>query len=277
MRCISCGAPVDAGMVGAIVKCDFCGTSNAFTSQVTFNKDDPASLLDETEQRIFLAAVSDIEAGEYEDAYKALSGLLKDNSSCWQVHTNLALCIFALGSDDFAHLPEVIKHLRKALSHSTNQAETIPYIKSVSFNVAQVCAIKNRYGQSLLNCIAAIEKTVQLTPDFPERDLLINEFVEINQASLVRDALALAKREKKNFDPPRTLAETLIRLTLLAPGANRDASALAIVIAEKKNLASPNISATAIDGLREAFYKHFNTSKKPTISFPIFGDPKISS
>ena len=276
MKCISCGAGLDGCVLGSLVKCDFCGTSNAFIPKVTYQNSDSAATLGDSDQKVFHGILNDIDTGEYEDARAALEDLIEKNPSSWQIHTNLAICKFALGTDDFAHLPEVIKHLRKAMTFSSDQDETSAYIRSIAFNVAQVSNLKNRYGQSLFNCIVALEKTKELVPDFPDRDKLIDEFVAKNQESLTRDLTTLLKREKKNFDPPRTLSETLIRLTMLSPGASKEATALALIAGERKNPATLNISNSAWEQFSSTYFEIFSTKKIPTLDFPLFSEPRIS-
>jgi hypothetical protein len=274
MKCINCGATIEGTISGTLSKCDYCGTTNAFVIRTLF--DETGSTQDEitANQKKFQQILNDIDAGEYEDAYDSLVDFSLTHDDNWQVHANLALCKFWLGDDSFYHLTDVVKHLKKALNSHTTGIEVQPFVKAISYNVAQISVLKNRFGQALAYVSNALEQMKILVPDYPERDILISKFVNDNTDALLRDLWTLIKRDKKNFDPPNTLIETLVNLISLDPSANKEATALALIAVEQKKQ-KPQKITVQYEMLRSSYLKLSHKNEIPKIVYPMFGSPKI--
>lgn len=275
MKCISCGAEVSGGVLGSLIKCGYCGTTNSFVSRVKIEVDASESNLESSDKRKIQTALNEIEQGEYEDALETLEDIASKEDRLPTVYANMALCRFWLGRDDFSHLPDVIKLLKRASLASKESAEVDPFIRSVVFNTAKICSLKVRYGSNLDNCILALAMTVELIPEYPDRDDLLTEFVKINSVSLVRDVWVHIKRDKKNFDPPRTLVASLLNLVALSVSANQEATALAIISLNQKGSGFSDVSQTVITSVREGYGRVTGKAGDPKLDFPIFSGPKI--
>jgi hypothetical protein len=276
MKCINCGAGIEGSISGTLSKCEYCGTTNAFVVRTLF--DDTGINQDEisSNQKKFQQILNDIDSGEYEDAYDSLLDFSLTHDDNWQVHANLALCKFWLGDDSFSHLPDVVKHLKKSLSSHSTGDEVQPFVRAISYNVTQISVLKNRYGQSLSYVTNALEQIKTLVPDYSERDVLLSKFVNDNSAALLRDLWTHINRDKKNFDPPITLIETLMSLVALDPKANKEATELALIAFEQKKQ-KPQSIISKYEELKLKYFKFFNQQKVPVIAYPIFGKPKIDN
>lgn len=275
MKCISCGAEVSGAVLGSLIKCDYCGTTNSFVSRVKIEIDSSNSNLDSRDKQKLQTALSEIEQGEYEDALGTLEHIASKEDRIATIYANMALCRFWLGKDDFSHLTDVTKLLRKASLANEVSVEIAPFIRSVVFNTAKICSLEVRYGSDLDNCILALAKTVELVPDYPDRDDLLTEFVKLNTQSLVRDAWVHIKRDKKNFDAPRTLVLSLVNLVALSAEANQEATALAIICLNQKGNKFSDVSQSVIASVREGYTRFFGKTTEPKIVFSIFSGPKI--
>ena len=275
MKCISCGAEVSGEVLGSLIKCGYCGTTNSFVSRVKIEIDASDSNLDSGDKRKLQTALNEIEQGEYQDALETLEDIASKEDRISAIYANMALCRFWLGRDDFSHLSDVIKLLRKASLASEENVEIDPFIRSVVFNTAKICSLKVRYGSNLDNCILALAKTVELIPDYPDRDDLLTEFVKINSESLVRDVWVHIKRDKKNFDPPRTLVVSLVNLVELSVAANQEATALAIICLNQKGNKFSDVSQSVSTSVREGYARVIGKAGDPKLDFPIFSGPKI--
>ena len=273
MKCINCGAGIEGTTLGALVKCDFCGTTNALIQSIesAANVDTEMSPQDLS---IFKEALRELDSGEYADALDLLEDIKGRNRENWRIHINIAIASFWLGYDDFRHLPLVIKHVRRAMSCAPDPTAIKPYVMAIVYNIAKVSSLDNRFGQSLLNCVDAIETTKELVADYPERDELIKQIVTINAQSLKRDFWIVIKRDGKKYDPPSTLVQTLVKLAALDPAADPETTALAIVSFERKGQID-GISGAAVDSLKKALQRVRGGQGSPELKFPIFGGPKL--
>lgn len=273
MKCINCGAGIDGSILGALVKCDFCGTTNALIQSIDTAANIEAELSPQ-DLSIFKEALRELDSGEYADALDLLEDIKGRNRENWRIHINIAIASFWLGYDDFRHLPLVIKHVRRSMACSPDPTAIKPFVMAIVFNIAKVSSLDTRFGQSLLNCVEAIETTKELVAEHQERDSLIKDIVTVNAQSLKRDFWILIKRDGKKYDPPTTLVQTLVKLAALDPEADPETTALAIISFERKG-AVDGISNTAIDGLRKSLLRRSPNSGGPMLKFPIFGSPKI--
>jgi len=275
MKCISCGAEVSGEVLGSLIKCDYCGTTNSFISRVKIEVDASNTNLDTNDQRKIESALNEIEQGEFEEALEILDDISCKDDRIPTVYANMAICVFWLGKDDFSHLPDVVKLLKKASVASNGSSEVEPFIRSIVFNTAKISTLKTRYGANLDNCTSALTQTKILVPDYPERDAILTEFVKVNSESLVRDVWVHIKRDKKTFDPPRTLVASLTNLVALDPSANPEASALSIICLNQKGNKFSDVSQSAINSVKEGYARIVGKGGDPKIEFSMFSGPKI--
>lgn len=275
MKCISCGAEVSGEVLGSLIKCDYCGTTNSYVQRVKIKVDASESNLDTSDVAKLEKALYEIDQGEFEDAYEILDEILLRNDRIPSVYANMAICVFWTGEDDFAHLPNVLKLLRKAYSIGKDSEEIELFVRAIVFNTAKIATLKNRFGSNLDNCTNALSQTVVLIPEYSDRDKLLSEFVMINTESLVRDVWVHIKRDKKTFDPPRTLVSSLVNLVALDPSANKEASALALICINQKGANFNDVSKSTITTIQERYAKIVGKKGDPKLEFPMFSVPKI--
>jgi len=275
MKCISCGAEVSGEVLGSLIKCEYCGTTNSFISRVTIEVNASDSEFASDDIRKIQSALNDIDQGEFADALDVLRDVSSTDNPPPTVFANMAVCTFWLGKDDFSHLPEVLKLLKKASLSSKGSGEIEPFIRSVVYNTAKIATLKNRYGSNLDNCTSALARTVDLVPNYPDRDELLTEFVKLNSESLVRDVWVHIKRDKKNFDAPRTLVSSLTNLVALDPTAHLEATALALICVNQRKEKFSDVSQSVLSSIRERYARVVGKSGDPKIEFPMFSGPKI--
>jgi len=160
-----------------------------------------------------------------------------------------------------------------------------PYIRAIIYNTCQIACTKNRFGRDLSNCTKALAQTVQIIPEYPERDKLISQFVKQNYDSLVRETWVLIKRDGKIFDPPDLLVSTLTNLVGLDPAVSKEASELSIICLNQKKRNLPDVSHQVVISIRQQIAKFSGMSVDPKLKFPLFfnfikiswlfGNPKI--
>ncbi len=273
MKCINCGAGIEGTTLGALVKCDFCGTTNALIQSIESAANVDADMTPQ-DLSIFKEALRELDSGEYGDALDLLEDIKGRNRENWRIHINIAIATFWLGYDDFRHLPLVIKHVRRAMSCASDPTAIKPYVMAIVFNIAKVSSLDNRFGPSLLNCIEALETTKELVAAYPERDELINQIVTTNAQSLKRDLWIVIKRDGKKYDPPSTLVQTLVKLAALDPEADPETTALAVASFERKSSVD-GVSGAVVESLKKALHRIRGGDGAPQIKFPIFGGPKL--
>lgn len=276
MECMSCGGNIEGGTAGNVVTCQFCGTQTAVVVAIGISEASNGDA-NSTLRKLLRVSQIDIEGKRYDSAEKQLKDAVAIDPECWEAYANLAICCFWLDTDQFPRLTEVAGYLAKAAALTSNSAAIAATTRAISFNIALLANLQNdKFGDNANNTIRALVIAKGMVDVYPERDKLINDYIQ-SQGSLLVDRLKkLLARDKRDFDPPLSELKILYSLIMLSKDPPDLVANAFIAFGSHKLTRKPD---GALSAMLEDARRLYKTSKAsdlvPKLAFPVFGGPKI--
>jgi tetratricopeptide (TPR) repeat protein len=274
LDCINCGGTLNSHIAGQVVACPYCGTTTAWIPKIEIDSQEISPEVD----KLLKVAQIDIDAKRYSQALDLLGKAISLDPTCWQAYANLALAKFWIGDTSYRHLSEVKEMLMKAATFAKDPDLISKISSAISYNTVQVIKIQNPFGEGLVRAINAIHETNDLRPDYPEREILLDDFINESSSKIIDRLGSFLKRDNKSFDPPRTdllTVATMLNLQLKPEPENlkKLLAYMAYKFSKMKNTDSEldEIYST----LCAKYLKLLNTDKTPVLKFGFFKGPLI--
>ncbi len=274
MECINCGGTINSQIAGQVVACPYCGTTTAWVPEIQINSDE---ISPEVEKLLKVAQI-DIDGKRFSQAVEFLHRAISIDPTCWQAYANLALAKFWIGDTSYKHLSEVKEMLIKAATFAKDPELISKISSAISYNTVQVIKIQNPVGDALVRAINAIHETNDLRPEYPEREAILDEFINESSTKIIQRLGSFLKRDNKNFDPPRTDLLTVATMFSIQTNPDREnlRTLLAYISYKFSKVRNPDSELTNLFNMLSAKYlKLFNTDKTPVLKFGIFKGPTI--
>jgi hypothetical protein len=276
MKCINCGAGLEGHVNGTIVKCSYCGSSCAFLESSQYNDVKDKDLTSD-EQRALSAALLEFSCGEYKRAKKILEIFDDSHRPKWEILILIAQVDFYLGYDDFTHLPSVLRNVQRAMACCPSHNEIHPIVVALSYNIVRVCALNNRHGQALLNCIHAIESAKALVQGHTERDAIVEDFIKANATTLKEQFFSSIKREKRNYVPTKGFIEAIVKLASLSPSTDMELTKIGLLVFNmRRNDLGSHDYANKVQIMTDCYYASTKNKDLPKLRFSLFGSVELN-
>jgi tetratricopeptide (TPR) repeat protein len=274
LECINCGGTINSHIVGQVVSCNYCGTTTAWLPTIEI---DPTETNPEVDKLLKVAQI-DIDAKRYTQAIVLLNKAIAIDPTCWQGYANLALARFWTGDTSFRHITEVKEMLVKASTFAKDSALITKISGAISYNTVQVIKIKNPVGDDLIRALHAINQTNELRPDYPEREVLLDEFINESATKIIGRLNSFLTRDGKSFDPPKTDLITVGKMLDIQSKPDLVLLKTAVCFMGVKFSKNNNIDGeftTLLTSLTVKYKKFFNTDRTPILKFSFLKSPTI--
>ena len=155
----------------------------------------------------------------FEELHSNAKLFLKEYPASWIAMTYLALAKFWLGTDDYSHIPEVIKILNKAENLSKRNEFVLDAIEKIANNSTIFCSKHNKlYGQDLDNSINIFNLFIDNNILNNEAKEYINEYCLKSYDRYKKELVSMEKRLSKSqaYNPPYTAVKNLYHLGIIS-------------------------------------------------------------
>ena len=273
MPCPHCGAPIQLTLGERSVTCGSCG-AHVGVLRVMLGGDNGDDGGHELTQQLQFAAM-DVAAGRYHEAYDQYCTILGSYPNSWQAMVNKAICIFWIGSEDLAHLPEVFGLLDKSDALSNGHPKVHATRRSLAYNLAAIAHDEDMVGTKIDWSLGLFELSRSLEPEDEERDRLIADYIERCFEGVRKRLVEFLVRDGKSFDPPLSELTTLKRLINM--GGSSEIPQLYVCMGERKLALGQHIDGLEEDVASvEAELVRVKPNLRPfKIVLPFFGEPRL--
>ena len=207
--CLNCGANLDLSSNTKYVKCGYCGTVVAnytpferietITAAQCASSSASDGIGDEGSVKMMVVA---FRMKDYAELLRCAESTLKKAPDSWIARTYCAIAQFWLGTDDFTHLPKIVKTVSIARELSRDNEFVLQACESIAHDMIVLAAKNEPHGEQLEGAIRAIRTSALIYPSSPESSVILSGYCARVHQFYSQYFDDLIKKNKKDYDPP---------------------------------------------------------------------------